>query len=177
MDWLHEFNFKIFIDVIYLSGKPVLYVINLATTFNSARFLRSIIKAVNNTTSPNGLVPTLLVFGAYPWKAIKALRRAVIERVREKNGWQGPYKVINIKNYDVTIDIVNGLTTFRSIVVKPYYQDTTIDPRKRGCPPGFKNKRIVQYLTRKEEDNYALAVKLRNNGVINTPGAPFKVSN
>jgi len=24
------------------------------------------IKAVNNTTSPNGLVPTLLVYGAYP---------------------------------------------------------------------------------------------------------------
>jgi len=24
------------------------------------------VKAVNNTTSPNGLVPTLLVYGAYP---------------------------------------------------------------------------------------------------------------
>jgi hypothetical protein len=25
------------------------------------------VKAVNDTTGPNGLVPTLLVYGAYPW--------------------------------------------------------------------------------------------------------------
>ncbi|KAF1966031.1 hypothetical protein BU23DRAFT_584687 [Bimuria novae-zelandiae CBS 107.79] len=154
----NEFNFKIFVDVIYLSGKLVLHVIDLATTFNSARFLRSMsakdtweaihiithdagtnfafvkfrsevkimgitckqvpimraeldsstndiavlqmaVKAVNDTAGPDGLVPTLLVFGAYPrvsmdsppspstirraeaiQKAMKALRRAAAER-------------------------------------------------------------------------------------------------
>jgi hypothetical protein len=98
--------------------------------------------------------------------------------------------------------MVNGPTTFRSTVVKPYYRDTTTDvipaadereglttanqqppaatqpaqPRKRGRPPRSKNKRKVQYLTRKEEDDYTLAVKLRNNGVINIPGALFETS-
>jgi hypothetical protein len=29
---------------------------------------------------------------------------------REKNGWQGPYKVIDMKDHDVTVDIVNSPT-------------------------------------------------------------------
>ncbi|KAF2743710.1 hypothetical protein M011DRAFT_378845, partial [Sporormia fimetaria CBS 119925] len=49
-------------------------------------------------------------------------------------------------------------------------------PRRRGRPRGSKNKPKVQYLSKKEEDDYALAVKLRNDGVINTPGAPFEAS-
>lgn len=337
-----EFNFEILVDVMYLGGKPVLHVIDSATTFNGARFLPSMstkdtwetlrmlwidtyqgppdiithdagtnfasvefkseakimgitckqvpieahwsigkveryhaplrrayeilraeldsktsddavlqmaVKAVNDTAGPDGLVPTLLVFGAYPrismdsppspsiiqraeaiQKAMKALRRAAAERTvsdalntrngpitdevlslplqsevmiwREKNGWQGPYKIINIKDHDVTVDMVNGPTTFRSTVVKPYYRNPTIEvtpaededtrsttaqpppstgpttaqPRKRGRPPGSKNKPKVLYLSKKEEDDYALAVKLRNDGVINTPGAPFEAS-
>ena len=341
-----EFNSEIVVDVMYLSGKPVLHVIDSATTFNGARFLPSMstkdtwetlrmlwidtyqgppdiithdagtnfasvefkseakimgitckqvpieahwsigkveryhaplrrayeilrteldsrtsdnavlqmaVKAVNDTAGPDGLVPTLLVFGAYPrismdsppspsmiqraeaiQKAMKALRRAAAERTvsdalntrngpttdevlslplqsevmvwREKNGWQGPYKIINMKDHDVTVDMVNGPTTFRSTVVKPYYRDPAIDenpaidttpaedegptiaqpppptgpttaqPRKRGRPPGSKNKPKVLYLSKKEEDDYALAVKLRNDGVINTPGAPFEAS-
>ena len=337
-----EFNFEILVDVMYLSGKPVLHVIDSATAFNGARFLPSMsakdtwetlrmlwidtyqgppdiithdagtnfasvefksdakimgitckqvpveahwsigkveryhaplrrayeimraeldsstsdaavlqmaVKAVNDTAGPDGLVPTLLVFGAYPrvsmdsppspptvrraeaiQKAMKALRRAASERAvsnalntrngptteevlslplqsevmvwREKNGWQGPYKVIDMKNHDVTVDMVNGPTTFRSTVVKPYYRDTTTDvipaadeeegpntaeqqpstaaqpaqPRRRGRPPGSRNKPKVQYLSKKEEDDYALAVKLRNDGVINIPGTPFEAS-
>ncbi|EDU46200.1 conserved hypothetical protein [Pyrenophora tritici-repentis Pt-1C-BFP] len=117
-----------------------------------------------------------------------------------------------MKDHDVTVDMINGPTTFRSTVVKPYYRDltTAIDgadqgtggspttdeaiadepplpvppaeatqaaqPRKRGRPPGSKNKPKVQYLSKKEEDDYALAVKLRNDGVINVPGAPFEAS-
>jgi len=221
----------------------------LDSSTSDAAVLQMAVKAVNDTAGPDGLVPTLLVFGAYPrvsmdsppspstirraeaiQKAMKALRRAAAERAvnnalntrngpttdemlslplqsevmvwREKNGWQGPYKVIDMKDHDVTVEMVNGPTTFRSTVVKPYYRDTTTDvipaadegegpttakqqppaatqptqPRKRGRPPGSKNKRTVQYLTRKEEDDYALAVKLRNDGVINTPGAPFEAS-
>jgi hypothetical protein len=221
----------------------------LDSSTSDAAVLQMAVKAINNTAGPDGLVPTLLVFGAYPrismdsppspsmtrraeaiQKAMKALRRAAAERAvsnalntrngpntdeilalplqsevmvwREKNGWQGLYKVIDMKDHDVTVDMVNGPTTFRSTVVKPYYRDTTTDvipaadegegpttaeqqppaatqptqPRKRGRPPGSKNKRKMQYLTRKEEDDYALALKLRNDGVINTPGAPFEAS-
>ncbi|KAF1935267.1 hypothetical protein EJ02DRAFT_507147 [Clathrospora elynae] len=317
-----EFNFKIVVDVMYLSGKPVLHFLpsmstkdtwetlcmlwidtyqgppdiithNAGTNFASVEFkseakimgitckqvpieahwsigkveryhaplrraykilrteldsrtsdnavLQMAVKAVNDTAGPDGLVPTLLVFGAYPrismdlppspsmiqraeaiQKAMKALRRAAAERTvlslplqsevmvwREKNGWQGPYKIINMKDHDVTVDMVNGPITFRSTVVKPYYRDTTIDAtpatdvtlaedkdtrpttaqpppptgpttvqlRKRGRPPGSKNKPKVLYLSKKEEDNYALAIKLRNDSVINTPGAPFEASN
>ena len=221
----------------------------LKPSTSDAAVLQMAVKAVNDTAGPDGLVPTLLVFGAYPrvsmdsppspstirraeaiQKAMKALRRAAAERAvsnalntrngpsteellslplqsevmvwREKNGWQGPYKVIDMKDHDVTVDMVNGPTTFRSTVVKPYYRDTTTDvipaadegeeptaaeqqppaatqptqPRKRGRPHGSKNKRKVQYLTRKEEDDYTLAVKLRNDGVINIPGALFEAS-
>ena len=90
--------------------------------------------------------------------------------------------------------MVNGPTTFKSITVKPYMRnETTIrmeskdhilppvptpEPRRRGRPPGARNKaRTGVYLTRKEEGNMELAVKLRNNGVINTPGNPFEELN
>ncbi|KAF1934571.1 hypothetical protein EJ02DRAFT_490997 [Clathrospora elynae] len=178
------------------------------STHNDA-VLQMAVKAVNDTAGPNGLVPTLLVFGAYPWvlmdsppspsmiccaeaiqKAMKALRRAAAERAVSD-----------------ALSMRNGPTTDRVLslplqIVKPYYRDTTTDvipaadkeeglttaeqqppaaiqptqPRKRGRPPGSKNKHKVQYLTKKEEDDYSLAVKLRNDGVINTPGAPFEAS-
>ncbi|KAI1515848.1 hypothetical protein KJE20_06983 [Pyrenophora tritici-repentis] len=53
---------------------------------------------------------------------------------REKNGWQGPYRVIDMKDHDVTVDMINGPTTFRSTVVKPYYRDltTAIDGADQG---------------------------------------------
>ncbi|KAF1963901.1 hypothetical protein BU23DRAFT_585840 [Bimuria novae-zelandiae CBS 107.79] len=109
---------------------------NAGTNFASIKFRFKVkiigitckqVLAVNDTASLDGLVPTLLVFDAYPQKAMKALRRAVAERVVSNalNTRNRPnidkllllplqrlYKVINIKNHDVTIDIVNGLTTF-----------------------------------------------------------------
>ncbi|KAF1936666.1 hypothetical protein EJ02DRAFT_506416 [Clathrospora elynae] len=140
---------------------------------NNAAVLQMAVKAVNNTAGLDRLVPTLLVFGAYPrismdfpplpsmvhcaeaiQKAMKALQKAGAERAvsdalntrngpttevlslplqsevmvwREKNGWQGPYKVINMKDHDVTIDMVNSPATFRSTVVKLYYRDPAID--------------------------------------------------
>ncbi|KAF1966745.1 hypothetical protein BU23DRAFT_573817 [Bimuria novae-zelandiae CBS 107.79] len=122
------------------------------------------VKAVNDTAGLDGLVPTLLVFGAYPrvsmdsppspstirraeaiQKAMKALRRAAAERA--------------------------------SKVMQPPAATQPTQPRKRGRLPRSKNKRTVQYLIRKEEDNYALAIKLYNNSVITTLGAPFKAFN
>jgi len=35
----YEFNHSVVIDVLYLEGKPVLQVIDLATSFGAARFL------------------------------------------------------------------------------------------------------------------------------------------
>ncbi|KAI1680203.1 hypothetical protein KJE20_10843 [Pyrenophora tritici-repentis] len=131
--------------------------------------LQMAVKAVNDTAGPDGLVPTLLVFGAYPrmttesppapsmvrrseaiQKATKALRKLTAERQvadalntrngpatadmlalplqsevlvwRESDGWNGPYKIASIDGHNVTVDMVNGPTTFRSTVVKPYYR-------------------------------------------------------
>jgi hypothetical protein len=51
-------------------------------------------------------------------------------------------------------------------------------PRKRGRPPGSKNKRKAHaYITKKEDDNPKLAIKLRNDSVITILGALFKASN
>jgi hypothetical protein len=36
----HEFNYSIIIDVMYLDGKPVLQVVDSATAFEAARFLK-----------------------------------------------------------------------------------------------------------------------------------------
>jgi hypothetical protein len=40
------------------------------------------VKAVNNTAGPNGLVPTLLVYGAYLWISnLDPLALSIIDRV------------------------------------------------------------------------------------------------
>jgi len=146
----------------------------LGSGISNDAVLQMAVKAVNDTVGPDGLVPTLLVFGAYPrinmespptpsmvhraeaiQKAMKALRKAAAERSvadalntrngpsteealalplqsevmvwREKKGWQGPYKVINTKDHEITVDMVNGPTTFRSTVVKPYHRDDSTE--------------------------------------------------
>jgi hypothetical protein len=85
---------------------------------------------------------------------------------REKEGWQGPYKLIAVNGHDMTLDLPNGLVTFRSTQVQEYYrnpeedtsEDTTEEasiepdpipvqpdeqpqPRRRGRPRGSKNKK------------------------------------
>ena len=39
----------------------------------------------------------------------------------EKHGWNGPYKLLVINGETCTINMLYGLTNFRSTVVKPYY--------------------------------------------------------
>jgi hypothetical protein len=36
----YEFNYSVVIDILYLEGKPVLQVIDSATSFGAARFLK-----------------------------------------------------------------------------------------------------------------------------------------
>ncbi|KAG9244629.1 hypothetical protein BJ878DRAFT_479973 [Calycina marina] len=111
-----DFNYNIIIDVMYINNLPVLHVVDEATRFQAARWLKDIstketwdalracwmdtylgppdqithdagktsiikaelpeldrtmalqmaLKALNDSVGPSGLVPTLLVFGAYP---------------------------------------------------------------------------------------------------------------
>jgi hypothetical protein len=98
---------------------------------------------------------------------------------REKDGWQGPFSLVSVSNNDVVLDLPNGPTKFRSTSVKRYYCDeipeapiteevtketivvkpaqTTTVPKRRGRPRGAKS-RATAFLTKKEEDNYALSL-------------------
>jgi hypothetical protein len=226
--------------------------------------LQMAVKAINDTAGPDGIVPTLLVFGAYPrltqvsapspglrqralaiQKATEAVRKLHAERQvsealaarngpntsrttqlpvgslvrvwREKNGWQGPYKLLATNDEDCTIETDRGQATFRSTVVKPYYEDQSMEatpttaedptqativvnvaPERGGDTPegltppkrGRGRPRKVQpaqvflqetdvcevFLTNKEQADAALAVQLRAEGKITTPGAPFEKS-
>ncbi|KAM4067353.1 transposase [Hirsutella rhossiliensis] len=170
-----EFNFEITADVVQIGGKPVLHVIDEATAFQGARQVPieahnsigkvekahgplrrayDILQAelVNDTAGPDGLVPTLLVFGAYPRinhdsppsppmikraeairKAMAALHRAAAARQsflqsevlvwREADGWTGPWIVIGNNGHEITINHVNGPRNFRITEVKKYHRD------------------------------------------------------
>ena len=39
----YEFNYLVYIDIMYLDGKPVLQVVDLVTSFKAARFLKDIL--------------------------------------------------------------------------------------------------------------------------------------
>ncbi|KAJ5544720.1 hypothetical protein N7535_006892 [Penicillium sp. DV-2018c] len=369
----YEFNYSIIIDILYLEGKPVLQVIDAATSFGAARFLKDMtarhawdalracwidlyqgppdcivhdagknftstefkqlassmaitikevpveahnsvgkveryhaplrgaydilreelrdekvdremilqmaVKAVNDSAGPDGIVPTLLVFGAYPRMteldppsssivmrarairaAIKELRRLHAKRQvhealamrngpdtittlnlplqsdvrvwREKDGWNGPYKLLAVDGETCVVDMPHGPTKFRSTTVKPYYREELVESaaedcqgdedvaatepeepieaqrRGRGRPPRSRNRPKPQvavrrsnrrqatdtedaedqftnaiqegrdismtFMTNKERADMELSVKLRNEGVITTPGSPFE---
>jgi len=264
---------------------------------NDESVLQMAVKALNDTAGPNGLVPTLLVFGTYPRinmdsapspdiiersnavrKAMKMLRnerakvdinRAINTRNgpvshdqllklplgsevmtwREKKGWLGPYEMKGVEGLDIIVELENGPVKFRHTQVKQYNRandeelglleddlapvrreppqvqkrgrprreqepdppneqvtDSPYEPkpalRKGGRPRkhpgpepeplrtdnptpvkrgrGRPRKHPVQtaetFLTQKEKDDFALAIKLRADGVITTPGEPFEES-
>ncbi|KAL0929476.1 uncharacterized protein CTRU02_204398 [Colletotrichum truncatum] len=115
---------------------------------------------------------------------------------RENKGWTGPYEVQGIEGHNVTVNMINGPTQFRATHVKPYYRDDTQpqeesepdvarqipqpQPRKRGRPKKGQRRAVRQsprhFLTQKEKDNYELAVKLRLDNIITTPGLPYEES-
>lgn len=236
--------------------------------------LQMAVKGINDSQGPNGLVPTLLVFGAYPRmvkdsppststfkraqaydKALKELARLNAKRqvndalntrngpditevlslplqsevliFREKDKWDGPFKLLAIENPNVVVETANGPVTFRATLAKPYYRapDTSLDfgsvreeelqtppapqdqhnpappvidkpmeRRRRGRPKGSTTKKRlidandgdeeyqpdtlyhVIWVTRKEESDLALAYRLRAEGKITAPGAPFEES-
>jgi len=235
--------------------------------------LQMAVKAINDTAGPDGIVPTLLVFGAYPRmtsedppspsivKRAQAVRAATKEvrilhakrkvndalsmrngpstmatldlpllsdvRVyRENNGWKGPFKLISTDGETCTIEMPHGPTNFRSTAVKPYLMEETTENastpeeqpqgdedeeeegdtivveapqerpirRNRGRPRNqyltdlevlddrltaeITNQTTITmaFLTHKEQGDWDLSLKLRKEGVITTPGAPFEAS-
>jgi hypothetical protein len=133
--------------------------------------LQMAVKAINDSAGPNGLVPTLLVFGAYPRmtqdslpsptiaQRAQAIRKAMkeIQRLRaarqvtdalrsrngpdvtptlelpiqsevrvwrEKEGWTGPFLLLDVEGHDCTVNMPYGPTKFRSTAVRPYYRDS-----------------------------------------------------
>ncbi|EGY23394.1 uncharacterized protein VDAG_04832 [Verticillium dahliae VdLs.17] len=142
--------------------------------------LKMAVKSINDTAGPNGLVPTLLVFGSYPrmtddsapspttTQRVEAVRKATAEirrlharrqvtealatrngpdttptlalplqslvRVwREKQGWQGPFKLLATKGETCTLDLPQGPRDFRSTVIKPFYEDSDEAPEAPPC--------------------------------------------
>jgi hypothetical protein len=208
--------------------------------------LQMAVKALNDTAGPNGIVPTLLVFGAYPRinqdsppspeitqraeavrKAMRMLReiRAEVDVNRALNtrngpsthdtlhlplrsevmvwregkdrGWEGPYEIKSKDHANVTVEMINGPKTFRTTQVKPYYRDEEAEDRiqdndaphdkarepvpeaPQRRPRGRPRKNPAQgvaHIVQKEIDDMALAIKLREEGKITTPGEPFEES-
>ncbi|KAL0934791.1 uncharacterized protein CTRU02_209382 [Colletotrichum truncatum] len=154
--------------------------------------------------------------------------------VREKKGWTGPFTLAAINGETCTVDTPRGPKTFRSTVVKPYYEDPDQPPNSIAAPeeeepeaeipqqevvrdeiivagggsepdepqeapepprrrPGRPRKRPLPiahfteefnddpdyqqiFLSIKEQADEELAIKLRREGVITTPGEPFEQS-
>ncbi|KJZ79358.1 hypothetical protein HIM_01509 [Hirsutella minnesotensis 3608] len=135
----------------------------LKDTISPDQILQMAFKAVNDTAGPDGLVPTLLVFGALPrmtidspptpsamarakavWRTMSELRKINAQRkvqtalntrngpdtalrlplclplgsevrvFREKHGWQGPYKVLEVTDTEIAVDLDNGPAKFRT---------------------------------------------------------------
>ena len=157
----------------YLIIKEELCNIN-GTGINKDIGLQMAVKAVNDTAGPDGLVPTLLVFGAYPRmlsfdppaptilqraaainKAMDEVRKIRDQRMvadalntrngplvnplhdlplnsevlvwREKRGWAGPFRLLNISNETCQVELPSGPTNFRSTCVKPFYTEVHPD--------------------------------------------------
>ncbi|KDN69178.1 hypothetical protein CSUB01_12252 [Colletotrichum sublineola] len=92
--------------------------------------LQLAVKAINDTAGPDGLVPTLLVFGAYPRIADSSLPSLLITKRAEtvkKAIEAGPYRLIAVNGTECTVEFPRGLRTFRSTVVKPYYYEEPED--------------------------------------------------
>ncbi|KAF1967177.1 hypothetical protein BU23DRAFT_584014 [Bimuria novae-zelandiae CBS 107.79] len=201
----YYFNYKILINVIYLGNKPVLYVVNKSTAFQDAKFLSAIsaketwqalrivefyakVKIMGSigktkryyaplrrawdilhiklaSTIPNRLVLTLLVFRAYLRIITELPLLLLINRPASKDVLALPLQSESNPN------------ALHALHKPPVDIEVPIaaQPRKRGHPPGLKNKRKANvYIIEKEEANHKLAIKLRNNRVITTLGALFK---
>ncbi|KAI0995259.1 hypothetical protein K3495_g12922 [Podosphaera aphanis] len=158
------------------------------------------VKAVNDTAGPDGLVPRLLVFGAYPrmtqtsppsiglTQRAEAVKKAMAE-IRKLKAKRQVEDALGMRNGPNILDILQLPLTSDREDDDEYNPEANVyvAPRRRDRPRGSKNKPSfapnleVQYngiifLSDKEKANAALAVRLRKEGKILTPGAPFELS-
>ncbi|XP_044714553.1 uncharacterized protein HRG_11907 [Hirsutella rhossiliensis] len=196
-----EFNYEIVADVLYLN--PSTPRLARGTNFASLEFRNEVeryhapLRPINDTAGPNGIVPTLLVFGASPRMA--SAERQVQGALHTKNG---------PSSTGVILSLPLQSETFRSTLVQPYFRDETTIPAPllllrmiltflflilrailflflplpcplflllipgaaQARPPWSKNKPKTTFLVKKEEDAYQPAIKLRDEGIITTPG-------
>ncbi|KAI6245385.1 hypothetical protein HI914_06590 [Erysiphe necator] len=60
----YDFNYEIVVDIFHIDEKPVIHVVGQKV--RKEVILQMTVKAVNDSAGPDGIIPTLLVFGAYP---------------------------------------------------------------------------------------------------------------
>ncbi|KAI1653193.1 hypothetical protein F4813DRAFT_383489 [Daldinia decipiens] len=144
---------------------------------------RTIRDAINTRNEPNTLktLPMSLPIGSS------------VLVYREKGGWEGPHKVIAVTDKDVTIasSALGGTSTFRSTHVKPYEQPKgSLEVHLPPPPPQFDPNEYkvipdedldifvmsTAYVSTKEKNDHALALKLRSDGKIVAPGRPYEAS-
>ena len=124
---------------------------------------------------------------------------------REKEGWTGPYKLMATDGETYTVEMPYSTTNFRSTVVRPFYKEKTVrDSTDSLLTPANdvpyegqfrKTRPIVEipvfrpkgeatravhtttvFLTKKEQSDLELSMKLRKAGIITTPRRPFELS-
>ncbi|PMD64692.1 uncharacterized protein K444DRAFT_520208, partial [Hyaloscypha bicolor E] len=63
-----SFNYSIIINIFYISGKPIFYIINKTKVngINKDTVFQIAFKAINNSIGPNGIILTLLVYSTLP---------------------------------------------------------------------------------------------------------------
>ncbi|XP_044723961.1 restless-like transposase [Hirsutella rhossiliensis] len=143
-----EFNYEIVADVLYLGTpqRPVLHVDtwealralwidtylgppdtikhDAGTNFASLEFRNEVeryhapLRPINDTAGPNGIVPTLLVFGAYPRMALDSPPSATT--LKRAAAAQKAMKMLR--------QLSAERETFRSTLVQPYFRDETTIP-------------------------------------------------
>ncbi|KAM4055171.1 hypothetical protein HRG_005976 [Hirsutella rhossiliensis] len=127
-------------------GPPDTIKHDAGTNFASLEFRNEVeryhapLRPINDTAGPNGIVPTLLVFGAYPRMALDS-----------------PPSATTLKRAAAAQKAMKML-------------------RQLSAEREVRNKPKTTFLVKKEEDAYQLAIKLRDEGIITTPGTPFEES-
>ncbi|EED18931.1 hypothetical protein TSTA_126390 [Talaromyces stipitatus ATCC 10500] len=139
----------------------------LGTSVDKDVVLQMAVKAINDTMGPDRIVPTMLVFGAYP--------RMMLD---------SPPSALTIRRAQATR---KAMAELRKAVAKRRVNDALntrngpIITETLNLPPGanIKNKQkadVNVYLSKKEKDDLELALKLRREGKIVTEDAPFELS-
>ncbi|KAM4067548.1 cwf18 domain containing protein [Hirsutella rhossiliensis] len=118
----------------------------LKDTVSPDQVLQMAFKAVNDTAGPDGLVPTLLVFGALPRMTMdspptpsamaraKALRKINAQRKRCACPYPGarkrsPYKVLEVTDTEIAVDLDNGPAKFRTLAAQTHQHNNHSFPQ------------------------------------------------